>query len=221
MRAFAIHLFAALSVPMLGIGADPETPEVAEGAAPDLEDTFDREELGAGWNVGKGEWKIVDGVLRVRELVADDHAAAARRAILTQDAVYETRFRFVGKGAKRGFHFGFDPAKGELEKKGHLFSVIFSPTSWRIVKHGDKARPEEDPNEILTQAETDFESGIWYALKVTTAGDTVTAEIAGKKQNLEAEHPTFHVKKPALVFRCIGDGVEIDDIKVWSDAGKK
>lgn len=36
----------------------------------------------------------------------------------------------------------------------------------------------------------------------------------GKAIVLKASHPTFHVATPTLVFRCIGDGIEVDDIKV-------
>ncbi|MFT5030528.1 MAG: hypothetical protein ACI9VS_002983, partial [Candidatus Binatia bacterium] len=55
---------------------------------PLLVDDFNRAELGKGWHVNTGEWKIVDGVLCVKEIKADKHSAAARRAIVTQDAVY-------------------------------------------------------------------------------------------------------------------------------------
>ncbi|MFT5028078.1 MAG: hypothetical protein ACI9VS_000498 [Candidatus Binatia bacterium] len=176
-----------------------------------LTDNFNRAELGKGWHVNTGEWKIVDGVLCVKEIKADKHSAAARRAIVTQDAVYEFRFRFVGEG--KGFHFGFDPAKGELKKKGHLFSVIVTPDSWRLMKHVDKAKPKEDPNKVLATAKATFKKGEWYSLCVESKGDNVTASIKGVGE-LKGSHPTFHVKKPTLVFRCLGDGVEIDDIRV-------
>jgi hypothetical protein len=75
-----------------------------------LEDSFDREELGKGWSVNTGEWKIADGILRIREIPADKHSAAARRGLATQNAVYELRFRFTEEG--KSFHLGFGPAKG-------------------------------------------------------------------------------------------------------------
>ena len=106
-----------------------------------------------------------------------------------------------------------DPARGELKKKGHLFSVIVTPTSWKIMKHVDKDRREEDPNETLATEATEFKTGQWYALKLVTSGTEVKATIDGK-QPLQATHPTFGVNKPTLVFRCIGDGVEIDDLRV-------
>lgn len=178
-----------------------------------IDDTFDRAELGKGWNPTCGEWKIVDGVLQGREIKEEKHAAANRRVVSTKNAVYELNFRLTGKC--KAFHFGFDPARGELDKKGHLFSVIVSPGFWQIMKHVDKNKRQEDPNEILIKQETKFDTDTWYKLRVTTWGNYVTARIEGKA-DLKTSHPTFGVKKPSLVFRCVGDGVEISDVKVWT-----
>ena len=192
-------------------GERPANSDVA------LEESFDRTELGKGWNSNTGEWKIVAGVLRGREIAAEKHSAATRRVLVTQNAVYELKFRFVDKG--KAFHFGFDPARGELKKKGHLFSVIVTPESWKVLKHVDKNRREEDPNETLAAQKTEFKRDEWYSLRVTTWGNYVTAHIEGKEP-LKVSHPTFGVKKPTLVFRCLGDGIEIDDIRVWTQRKK-
>ena len=178
-----------------------------------VDESFDElGELKKPWHINTGKWTQVDGVLRAAEVKADKHSAAARRIIETGNAVYQFRFRFVDQG--KAFHFGFDPKRGELAKKGHLFSVVVTPNSWKIMKHLDKNRPKEEPNENLAQAKTDFQKDQWYTLRVTTWENHVTAKIDGKDE-LKASHSTFAVRKPTLVFRCIGDGVEIDDIKVW------
>lgn len=200
-----------LLTPTLFAAERPANSDVA------LEDAFDRQELGEGWNSTTGQWKVVDGVLRGAEIAAEKHAAVTRRVVETKNAVYELRFRFVDKG--KAFHLGFDPARGELNKKGHLFSVIITPTSWKVLKHVDKNRRTEDPNETLAEQKTEFTHGEWYTLRVTTWQQYVTARINGKEL-LKCSHPTFGVKKPTLVFRCLGDGVEIDDIHVWTQRTK-
>jgi hypothetical protein len=179
-----------------------------------VDESFEGAELGDGWTLNTGDWKIVDGALHVSEIPADNHSAAARRVAETENAVYEVRFRFTGEG--EAFHLGFDPAPGELDKKGHLISVIVTPDSWKLMKHVDKARPKEDPNEILAEGEKSFGAGEWHTLRVTTWGPYVTATIDGE-DSLKASHPTFGIKKPTVVFRCVGDGVEIDDLKVWAE----
>lgn len=198
----------ALALPFACSAADPPA-----GGELVLEDDFERAELGKGWTVQTGSWKIEDGVLAGAEIPADNHSAAARRVIETGDAVYQLRFQ-VGENT-RGLHFGFDPKRGSLDKGGHLFSVIIGPTGWRLLKHLDKNRPEEDPNEVLATAAHEFRPGTWYTLSVTTRGTSVVAEIEGLEP-LSGSHPSFSVPKPTLVFRALGDGVRIDGIRVWS-----
>lgn len=212
IHPFAIRWALAIALVPLSTAGLTHADEAPANSNVALEDSFDRAELGKGWNSTTGEWKIVNGVLTGQEIATEKHSAATRRILVTQNAVYQFKFR-LKKGCK-SFHFGFDPAKGELDKKGHLFSVIVTPKSWEILKHVDKNRREESPNEKLTEQETPFEIDRWYQLRLTTWGPYVNAQIDDKK--LTASDPTFSVKKPTLVFRCLGDGVEIDDIKVWT-----
>ena len=204
--AYALGLCFCLSA-AFSLADEPANSELV------VDESFDvAGDLTKPWSINKGKWLTTDGVLHASELEADKHSAAARRIIETENAVYQMRFRFVEGG--KAFHFGFDPKRGELKKRGHLFSVIVTPKSWKIQKHLDKNRPKEDPNEVLAIGKTEFEEGTWYTLRVTTWGPYVTARIEGK-ESLKASHATFGVKKPTLVFRCVGDGVEIDDLKVW------
>lgn len=177
-----------------------------------VEEDFSGDTMPKGWSIQTGSWEAKDGVLHGAEIEADHHAAAARRLVATGDAVYEFTFRISAE--TKAFHFGFDPARGELDKKGHLFSIIVTPTDWRLLKHLDKNKPEEDPNEILATTQHNFEPGQWYHLRVTTRGPTVKAMIEGLEP-LTGMHPSFAVRKPTLVFRAVGTGVEIDDIRVW------
>lgn len=177
-----------------------------------VDQSFDSDSLDSKWHINTGTWAVKDGVLKVSEVAADKHAAAARFPVETNNAVYQLRFRLLDDA--KGFHLGFDPAPGELDKKGHLFSVIVTPSAWKIMKHVDKKNPKQDPNEVLANESMSFEKGRWYTLRLTTWETYVTATIDGDA-TLKANHPTFGVKKPTLVFRCQGDGVELDDIKVW------
>ena len=175
-----------------------------------IADDFNRAELGRKWHINNGEWRIVGGALRIRELKADKHSASGRWLVPSQDADYSLRFRL--KEDCRTFHVGFDPARGELKKKGHLYSVIITPTTWRIMKHVDKSNPKKDPNEVLASARATFKKGCWYTLKIRGKGNEVSASIETIGE-LRAFHPTFHVRKPTIVFRCVGDYVEIDDVQ--------
>lgn len=59
----------------------------------------------------------------------------------------------------------------------------------------------------------DFSKGLAKGWRVQY-GDGQAAD--GKSIVLKASHPSFHVPTLILVFRCLGDGVEIDDLQVWN-----
>jgi hypothetical protein len=202
--------FFLLSLPMVFFVKADEVPPANSELV--VEETFDDPKLDKPWHLNTGQWVVADGVLRGSEVKADKHSAALRYVVETKNAAYQLRFRLVGEAPT--FHFGFDPKRGELDKKGHLFSVIINRDKWQIMKHVDKARPKEDPNETLTSEKRTFQKDKWYTLRVTTWENYVTARIDGEHE-LKASHSTFSVKKPTLVFRCIGEGVEIDDLRVW------
>lgn len=207
IRNMTAILFSSFVLCAACFGQAPANSELV------VDETFDGKSLDTKtWKVGKGDWKLVDGVLKGAELPADHHAAALRRVVETQNAVYELKFRFTGDA--KAFHFGFDPAKGELDKKGHLFSVVVTPKSWKIMKHADKNDPKANPNENLAISKTAFETNQWYSLRITTWGPYVTAKIDGD-ETLKTSDPTFSVRKPTLVFRCLGDGVQVADLKVY------
>ncbi|MEM6691996.1 MAG: hypothetical protein AAF664_21385 [Planctomycetota bacterium] len=180
-----------------------------------VDETFDGEQLPSDFAVNIGQWNVSDGKLVASEAEADNHAAAARYKVQTENAVYQVKFR-LGEATK-AFHVGFDPAKGELDKKGHLFSVVITPKGWRLMKHADKNRPKEDPNEVLAKSGESFQPGQSYQLRITTWEGYVTAMVEGVEP-LKGSHPSFAVRKPTVVFRCAGTGLEIDDLKVWKQA---
>lgn len=215
MKTPSLSLIVAISFSLIGGAAPLDSLVVKQGA---LAFSHDFETgLPKGFRAQFGDWRVVDGVLRARQIPADNHGAAARQVLEMGDGVFELRFRLVGEGT--GFHFGFDPKRGSLKKKGHLFSVVVSPNQVKLMKHVDKAQPKEDPNEDLAKATHRFAPGGWHTLRLAKTGNEVVARITpdagGEAITLKAGHPTFHVPTPTLVFRCIGDGAEVDDVKVW------
>jgi hypothetical protein len=178
-----------------------------------LEETFHGPAVPKGWTVNTGALAVRDGALRASEKAADQHIGAFRYRLPLQDCAVQVDFRFDGG---RIFHLGFDPAPGELKKKGHLFSVTVSPSQWTLIEHNDKADPASK-TKTHAAAKTTFEPGQWYTLLLESKGDTVVAQITGKEP-LRATAKDFRVKKPGLVFRVGGkdtDAVSFDNVKVW------
>lgn len=175
-------------------------------------ENFERKELGKEWHINTGSWKIQSGVLSANEIKADKHSAAARFLKPHQNAVYDLRFKFVGNG--KIFHLGLDPAKGELNKKGHLYSVIIKRDgSWLIQKSVNKANREAEPAVTLAHGKFKVKEGQWQSLKVANLEEHVMAVI-DEESTLETKDPSFKVKKPTVIFRCIGEGVEMDDLEI-------
>ncbi len=213
MKLSALLLLPATLLVAFSSPAAELEPKLGKRGLLLLEEKFDGKELPKSWSRNTGKLTIADGVLKASEVAADMHAAAFRRLLPLQDAAVLVKFRF--EGAKI-FHLGFDPAPGELKKRGHLFSVIVTPTGWSITEHNDKADPKST-NKTLAKAATTFEKGRWYELLLEVKGDDALAQIAGMEP-LHATSKDFHVKKPGLVFRTGGkdaDEVHVDEVRVW------
>lgn len=180
---------------------------------------FDGSERPANWRVNFGHWEPENGVLVARELDQDKHAAASRWQIPLTDGVVKLKLRFAGA---QGFHIGFDPAPGQLDKQGHLYSLVLTPSQAQLKKHRDKAQADSK-DETLATAGYPAMDRQWLNVELRTTGDTVQATIVrasgGVGAKLEASDPSFHVAKPAVVFRALGGDVQIDDVEVTVTKG--
>lgn len=204
-----LGLLAAANV----MGAVPE-PTLGKKGKLLLEENFEAAALPKGWARNTGTLTVADGVLHASQLAKDNHIAAFRKALPLQDCAIQLDFKFAGATT---FNLGFDPAPGELKKKGHLFSVVITPTGWTLTEHNDKADPNSKAKPHA-KAAAKFAQGEWFTMLLEVKGDNVVVRVDGKEP-LRATAKDFHVKKPGLVFRVGGkDGQEmlVDNVKVWA-----
>jgi hypothetical protein len=183
-----------------------------------IEEKFDAP-LSKTWTKQKGTWKVEDGKLKASQVAADEHIAAFRYMHPIQDAKITVKFRFAGA---KVFHVGFDPAPGELDKQGHLFAFVLTPEKTMLQVNRDKSDPNSK-NEILGTTEVSLQQGTDYVmtivLKGNTAEMTLTGESPGRSLSakISATHPSFHVKKPGIVFRVGGKDdaeIQIDSVTI-------
>lgn len=200
------------------VSADETPASLGKKGKQLLVDKFDGPEVPNVWKKNTGAMKLHEGALRLSELASDKHVGAFRRALPLQNML--VRFDFQLDGATL-FHLGFDPAPGEIDKKGHLFNVAITSTKWSIVESNDKSKPESKPK-VLAQAKADFESNKWYSLTLENKGEEVLVTIvpkgAASGQSLKASARDLKVKKPALIFRAGGPdaaSVLIDNLEVY------
>jgi len=209
MKYYCLLAMVCTAVCSSAFAADP---------MPIADETFDAP-LSEKWSKQTGAWKVEKGVLKASQLKADNHIAAFRFAQPIQDARIEMDFTL--QGAKI-IHLGFDPAKGELNKKGHLYSVVLTGDKMIVQMSRDK-NDENSKNENLATAEIDLQQGKKQTLVLVMKGDQVDVELkpaeGSQSVKVTARHPTLHVKKPGLVFRVGGeDGQELhlDRVRIWN-----
>ena len=201
LTLFACHAF----------GANPDASLGKRGKIL-LEEKFDGGAVPAGWNKNTGKVSVADGALHASQLASDNHIGAFRKLMPLQDCVVQLDFKFSGATM---FHVGFDPAPGELKKKGHLFALAITPQGWSLNENPDKDDPKSK-NVTHAKAATKFNQGEWYTLLLEMKGGTVVVRVGDRE--LRATAKDFQVKKPGLVFRAGGkDGEEVllDNVKVW------
>jgi hypothetical protein len=195
------------------LGAEEVRPTLGKLGKELLVERFEGVSLPDGWTKNAGAMQLHGGALQIQEVAADKHAGAFRKALPIQDMAVELEFVMQGATA---FHLGFDPAPGQLKKKGHLYSLVIQKDGWSIMEHLDKADPQSK-NKIQAKAMTAFESGKRYRLRLENKGAEVVASIDGKEP-LRAVAADFKVRKPGLVFRVSGEegtSVHLDNVRVW------
>jgi hypothetical protein len=165
-----------------------------------LSEDFAAPELGVDWKKSKGEWAVVDGALRGKELAADAHAAVLKRALPAKDAVIQLSFRF--DGAKQ--------ASVSFDGKGHVCRVILTPAGFtlrRDAAKGEKPLP-------LAKAAADFKPGEWHRLLIEIRGGEFLAQVDdktwafGQDDGVAAEKTTFG-------FPVSGDSFSVDSLRIW------
>jgi len=193
-------------------GADLETKLGTKGRLL-LEEKFDASSLPMSWSIKSGSVRAAEGVLR-----ASQNKEAGRLCLFNceqpmQNAAIQIDFKFDGA---RGINVSVNPSPGELNKHGHLYSVMITPAMWNITEHNDKS-DRNSRSKALASAPARFERGRWYSLLIENKGADVVARVEGQEP-LRASSPDFRVKKPGIEFRAIGPtGEEVcfDNLRVW------
>lgn len=214
IRRFILGSLLAVSVLALRTLAAGLEPTLGKKGNLLLEENFEAAAVPAGWTKNTGHYAVADGALHLSQLAADNHIGAFRKAVAVQDCAIQLDFKFSGATM---FHLGFDPAPGQLKKKGHLFALAITPAGWSLTENVDKADPKSK-NVVHAKAATKFAPGQWFTLLLEMKGEQVVVRVDGKEP-LRASAKDFKVKKPGLVFRAGGkDGQDVllDNVKVWA-----
>lgn len=179
-------------------------PRLATPGSVVLEQSFDQP-LAKPMTPVKGEWKTDEGVLVAKELAADKHAAVLNCQTPNRNSI--VRFSFQLGEQTKGFNFSLN------HKGGHLFRVAVAPQRLTVTLDKDKKDPQSKPL-ALGSAKGQFEPGKWYTLQVEMLGDQVVAQ-ADNGAVVQASHAKLDTDKPNYRFVMRGEGLRLDDLKVW------
>ena len=178
-----------------------------------VEELFATDTLPKGWAVKSGQVRVADGVLRATQTRETGRLCLFNYELPMQDAAIQIDFKFDGA---RGLNVSCNPSTGELSKKGHLFSVMITGRMWNITEHNDKADRNSQSVALASTSES-FDQGKWFTLLLETKGETVVAQVEGRKP-LRAASKDFSVKKPGIEFRVAGrdnGDIVFDNLRVW------
>jgi hypothetical protein len=162
----ALLLVGSNTGPLL---VEAEPPVVV---APDFKSAF-----AEPWKIPHGDWKPVDGVLRMSEIPARKHVPVLQHWVGLKTAVIELEFR---QDSPAIFYVGCD---GET----HVGRVVISPGSVQIAEDSVK------PSHILARLPLQPVEGQWRHVRVEWTGDRMAARIDG--QELSAQHPFLATPK--------------------------
>ncbi len=185
--------------------AAPQKAEskTAESQTVDFESTLPKE-----FRKSIGSWEIADGVLVGREVPADHHPAASRLFFKISDGVIRGKFKL---NEAKSINFGFDPAAGQLDKKGHLCSFGLTPRRVSMNWAPNKADPSSK-GKMLANANVNLATDQWIDFEIRCEGETISLTAGGA--TLTGSHPEFSCQKTGLVLRVVGGPAMFDDI-VW------
>lgn len=150
---------------------------------------------GAPWKAAKGQWQLVEGVLRGSELEADKHGAVTRLPNKLQDFVIEYEFKFEGAKAT---------SLSINAVKDHMARIMITPKSV-TVQRDDNDHAGPDKAVVFARFPTELAPG-WHKVRLEMVGDVML----GKVDDLVAwgANDLFKTEKAAPGFTVAGQSVD-------------
>lgn len=139
------------------------------------------------WTVVQGEWKIHDDAIWGAHVEKRKNGGALRGPLPVTDGAleYDLNLHTAGRHSLR-----IGTAGGK-----HSFRVVVSSTRIEIAKNPDPGQ-KQGQTETLASEKLRFDARSWQTLRITFAGDEVTAQINGV--TVKARHPVIAEAKDQL-----------------------
>ena len=228
MKKVPLLFFALLLVPSLAYAGFKSW--LAHRGELLLEEDFDSPDLPELFTVGKGDWKIVNGAMRGRQLREDRHTAFRKVFLDHHDVIYEYDMKIEGDG----FHqllINWDLV--------HIAKCVVRYDSLTVFKSKEKKKrlqmeaenrdqgldPLEgqwdQPTFAMDQRSIKLEEGKWYHVVVELVGDTLSLTVDGV--TARGRHIGLAEKKDNFGFQAGGleSYTYIDNVRVYEAVAKE
>jgi hypothetical protein len=156
------------------------------------------------WNVAKGEWKVVDGAVQVKELESDMHGAAARRPLPQADFIVQYSFKL--DGAKQ-------TTLSINDAKGHCCRALVNAAGLMVQKDSHD-KNKTDKSAVLDRQPAPIAPGKWHTLVVEVLGPEIVASVDGQVVAFGA-HDSIKVTKSNIGLTVAGESASFKDLRVW------
>jgi hypothetical protein len=188
-----------------------------------LKENFDQPELPKLFTVGTGDWTIVDGVLRGRELAQSKHTAFRKIFLDHYNVIYEYDMKLEGDGFHR-LLINWDLAhiaKAEIHYDKAEVVKITEKGKRKQMKAGGRDNGldplkgnYDEPTSVLKAAPLHLEEGKWYHVVIELVDDQLSLQIDG--QTVVGKHIGLTEKKDNFGFQTGGLAayVFIDNVRV-------
>ncbi len=237
MKAIRMMVVGVVACGAAAVSAAEKAPELAKPGTVLFEDSFKRAEMAPEWRVGKGSWKIEDGVVKVAEIPDDKHGAYAYAKGKFADANFIAEFGFKFDGAK-SVQFLFDDKNYKGSHAGHICRASITPDQVVVTdsKLGnmkneifDKMKDPQTTAEEKKQLQASIkdktaafkvklDAAEWHTARVEVAGDEMLVEIDGKAAGYLKSEGIAHPTKTMVGFTVNGQSAMIRNVKVWDAA---
>ena len=195
-----------------------------------FQEDFERPEFPQLFTLGKGDWKIVDGTLRGRQLADDRHTAFRKIFLDHQDVIYEYDMKLEGDGfhqllinwdlvhiAKCVVRYDSLTVFKSKEKKKRLQMEAENRDQGLDPLRGEWSQPITAMDQQAIQLEKDK----WYHVVVELVGATLSLTVDGV--TARGRHIGLTEKKDNFGFQAGGleSYTYIDNIRVYEAVAKK
>ena len=188
-----------------------------------LKEDFAASELPELFTVGVGDWAIVEGTLRGRQLKADRHTAFRKVFLEHTDVIYEYDMKLEGDGFTR-LMINWDlvhVSKGEIHlDKAQVYKIKEkNKRAQMAAQKRDQGRDPlkgkyEEKTHPVNEVPLNLKAGQWYHVILESVGDKLCLQIDG--QTVMGQHVGFTEKKDNFGFQAGGFDtyVFIDNVRV-------